>query len=257
MTTTQYSEKLYTRVSLSNLWSPFIPSYVKSAFNRHEKTLFNRTSGLDFTRKPVDLLVLTDLNEGHICGFGILSYLDSSQFDPSCGGWEYAAQLIDYPQHQPSSTSIPCAFFINVNHAYRGRGIASLLIKSFKDRAQSLGQNNLFIPLLLPSSTAFKYCTMDISSYASNTDSHGLYSDYWLRTHQRCGAELISVFHASHNYVIESRDYISAIRNCSIIPYSTSNGYQVCEYQNRFYCLKPSTHGYEVTVPCAWVKYAL
>ena len=90
--------------------------------------------------------------------FGIMSFLNNSRFSPSSiNGWEHAVSQIAYKHNNFTLNPIPCAFFINVNHNYRGQGVASQLINSFKSSIDNLSVGKLHIPLLLPTSNSFSF----------------------------------------------------------------------------------------------------
>ena len=99
------------------------------------------------------------------------------------------------------------------------------------------------------------FCNQNIDSYALSKRDDDHYSDYWLRTHAKNGAKVLTTCGSSHTYYISLSNFAKAIENRSVVLFKTYFDSIIFEYKNRFYYARLHDTHYIVNVPCVWVTY--
>lgn len=106
-------------------------------------------------------------------------------------GWDGALMWAIQDQLDRVQPNAACALEINVDPAHRGRGHSLAAVNALRDRARSLGLDQLIAPVRPPGKAAEPRTPM--SEYAARTREDGLPVDDWLRVHVRAGGAIVGV----------------------------------------------------------------
>lgn len=115
-------------------------------------------------------------------------------------GWDWALETGCEQRKQNIKPNILSALQIFIAPEFRGMGVSPIMLSLMKLPAAQLGITNLIAPVRPPLKSLYPYVPMDEFITWKNRTGHSL--DAWIRTHEKCGAKIISVCHRS--FVVEA-----------------------------------------------------
>jgi hypothetical protein len=115
-------------------------------------------------------------------------------------GWDWALATGCEQRKQNISPNILSALQIFIDPEFRGMGVSTIMLSLMKLPAVELGFKHLIAPVRPPLKSLYPHVPMDEFITWKNRTGHSL--DAWIRTHEKCGAKIISVCHRS--FVVEA-----------------------------------------------------
>lgn len=110
-------------------------------------------------------------------------------------GWDWALPQAFADREVRVTPNTLVGLMVTIDPAHQGQGISATMLKTMKAIGATLGIEQVVIPVR-PNHKP-RYPLINMEDYARWSTAEQLPFDPWLRTHQRLGAQLIKVCHAS------------------------------------------------------------
>ncbi len=115
-------------------------------------------------------------------------------------GWDWALETGCEQRKQSIAPNMLSALQVFIDPEFRGMGVSTVMLSLMKIPAQEMGLKHLIAPVRPPLKSLYPYVSMDEFITWKNRTGHSL--DAWIRTHEKNGAEIVSVCHRS--FVVEA-----------------------------------------------------